>query len=163
MVRPRTVALATCLCWSVACIGISGDPRGEFNIVSMTVTPAGGAPQTLTDAGTLQLGNLLTCDTGALSEAGRFDGCGVDAGLDAASILAYDWVGTGFVPSWEPRTTFFALPPWDGANKQWSGPIPLGDLSCVLTRENQDPLELSGAGCAGPEGGLFDVVLTMDR
>ncbi len=161
MVRPfHQVGILCALC-VLGCIGITDNPRGRFEIASWTVTPAGGEAQTVTDAGSLQIGGVLLCDTGAF--AGSFDACGDDNDSAGVSILAYEWVGGGLVPLWAPTPAFFYFPEWDGKKDEWGGTIPLGNLSCVLRRDKQDPLILVGEGCGGPDGAPFAVELTMDR
>lgn len=163
MVRPRHLVGMACALSVLGCVGVSTDPRGRYEIVTMTVTPSGGPKRTVNEAGSLQFGSLMTCDTGWYLEEGPIDACEVDSGKDGVSILAYTWVGTGLVPVWSPEPVLFRVPEWDGERKGWSGEIPLGDLSCLLTRQEQDPLVLVGRGCAGPDGGPFDVELVMDR
>jgi hypothetical protein len=163
MVRPLFVVVAITGAFTLGC-SVSDDPRGRFEIVSLTATPAGGAAQTVEDAGTLQFGSILSCDSGWFLEDGPIDACGEDQdGANALSILAYNWVGTGFVPLWSPAPVLFDQPDWDGKADAWAGPIPLGNLSCILHREEQDPLVLTGEGCDGPDGAPFEVELIMDR
>jgi hypothetical protein len=164
MVRPFHVAGVALALGILGCIGVTDDPRGRFEIVTMTVTPAGGPPQTVSEAGSLQFGGILTCDSGWYGEDGGIDACSDEENRrDGVSILAYEWVGSGLVPVWSPRTVFFVVPEWDGPADEWIGQIPLGNLSCTLSREEQDPLVLRGTGCSGPEGGPFAVELVMDR
>jgi len=163
MVRPFHVAGVTFGLSVLGCIGVTDDPAGRFEIVTMTVTPSDGTPQTISEAGSLQFGQMMTCDSGWFLEDGPFDACTEEGRNDGVSILAYEWAGAGFVPLWSPETVFFQVPEWDGKSDSWSGPIPLGNLSCSLTREKQDPLVLIGDNCDGPDGLDFSVELVMDR
>lgn len=164
MVRPFHVAGVVQGLALLGCISVSNHPSGRFEIVTMTVTPADGPAQTVDEAGSLQFGSVMTCDSGWYGEDGRIDACSDEVNpTDGVSILAFEWVGTGFVPLWSPRTEFFEVPDWDGPSDSWTGPIPLGSLSCELSREEQDPLVLVGSGCSGPDGGPFAVELVMDR
>ena len=146
---------------SVGClISVSANqPSGGYDVVSFRVTPADGAAHAVTDAGRFEFGALGNLDPSDLFEC-------TDTGLpcgDAVSILAYDWVGGGLVPLWAPERVLFHLPEWDGPNERWLAPIPVGNLSCALSRTSKRPTVLVGEDCSGPDGGPFDVELVMDR
>jgi hypothetical protein len=143
----------------LACIGISADgPTGGYDIVQFTVAPQEGPSMTVEEAGRLEFGGLghpdphdpLVCVDTATE-------CG-----DAVSILAYEWLDGGLVPLWAPERVLFTLPEWNGERHAWVAPIPLGNLSCSLTRESRRPTVFVGE-CTGPDGERVEGELVMDR
>ena len=165
----RWTCTAVVLAFGLGCISVSaGHPSGGYEVVSMTVAPADGPSHTVLEAGRFEFGSLGNLDDPLYEDAGELQDCeGGDSGLacfgDAVSIIAYDWVDGGLVPLWAPERVVFRLPEWNGENDRFMGQIPVGNLSCELTRESKRPTVFVGKGCAGPDGGPFEVELVMDR
>ncbi len=160
--RPFHAVFLVCALSTLACISVSGGPAGRYEVVEWTVTPADGGAQTVTDAGALQFGDLLSCDSGLAT--GGFDACQVDAGDNGVSIAAYEWIGGGFVPLYAPVTVPFVRPEWDKQADRWAAPIPFGNVSCDLSRDSRHPMVLVGEGCTTNGGeGPFSMELVMDR
>lgn len=156
MVKPRWLVITAVGLSSLACISISDHPAGRFEIVAFTVTPAGAPARTVNEAGFLRFGDMLSCDSGDICDNELF-------AATAISVVSYDWVGSGFVPVWAPERAAFTLPPWNGELDRWEGPIPIGNLSCVLTRAERNPLVLVDEACLVSDGTRVAVELVMDR